>query len=394
VLQRNIEPIFWKTRARTSTARNGVPVITPRGKLLILMKNQGNAMTTESPSCPPYGTDDARWKAIRNRDAQADGHFVYAMRTTGRYCQPSSAARLPQRENIEFFASAQAAEAAGYRPGRRIQGDRTALVAQACRLIESAHTPPNLAELAAQAGMSPYHFHRIFKAETGLTPKAYATACRARRMQEELNTAPGTVTDAIYGAGFNSNSRFYETSQQVLGIRAKEYRAGGVGAVIRFAVAESSLGAILVAQSQHGICTILLGDDPDGLVRELQDRFPQAELRGGDCDFEQLVAQVIGFVEAPGIGLNLPLDVRGTAFQQRVWQALREIPPGQTVSYAEIAERIGSPKAVRAVAQACAANPIAVAIPCHRVVRRDGDISGYRWGVERKRELLRREAQT
>ncbi|HAI94654.1 MAG TPA: bifunctional DNA-binding transcriptional regulator/O6-methylguanine-DNA methyltransferase Ada, partial [Xanthomonadaceae bacterium] len=286
------------------------------------------------------------------------------------------------------------------RPSRRAQGDRStaaaeraALVAQACRLIESAETPPNLDELAAQANMSPFHFHRVFKAETGLTPKTYATAHRAHKLREELNAAAGTVTDAIYGAGFNSNSRFYETSEQVLGMRAKEYRAGGAGAVIRFAVGESALGAILVAQSQRGICTILLGDDPDRLVRDLQDQFPKAELIGGDGDFEQLVARVVGFVEAPGIGLNLPLDVRGTAFQQRVWQALREIPVGETASYAEIAERIGAPKAVRAVAQACAANHIAVAIPCHRVVRRDGDISGYRWGVERKRELLRREAR-
>ncbi|WP_291772458.1 bifunctional DNA-binding transcriptional regulator/O6-methylguanine-DNA methyltransferase Ada [Castellaniella sp.] len=293
--------------------------------------------------------------------------------------------------------STQACETGG--PGRRARqipnaaSARTTLIVRICRLIESSERVPNLGELAAQAGMSPYHFHRVFKAETGLTPKAYATAHRARKLREELNAAGGTVTDAIYEAGFNSNSRFYETSGRMLGMRAKEYRAGGVGAAIRFAVGQSSLGAILVAQSQHGICAILLGDDPDHLVHDLQDQFPKAELIGGDDSFEQLVAQVVGFVEAPGIGLNLPLDVQGTAFQQRVWQALHEIPPGETVSYSEIAERIGAPRAMRAVAQACAANHIAVAIPCHRVVRRDGDISGYRWGVERKRELLRREAQ-
>ncbi|MGB6241921.1 MAG: bifunctional DNA-binding transcriptional regulator/O6-methylguanine-DNA methyltransferase Ada [Castellaniella sp.] len=275
----------------------------------------------------------------------------------------------------------------------RAAAKRADLVARACRLIESSDTAPSLDTLAAQAAMSPFHFHRVFKSETGLTPKAYATAYRARRLQQELNTADGTVTDAIYEAGFQSSSRFYETSRQVLGMRAKEYRAGGTGAVIHFAVGQSSLGAILVAQSQRGICAILLGDNPDRLVRDLQDQFPKAELIGADPGFEQLVAQVVGFIEAPGIGLNLPLDVRGTAFQQRVWQALRDIPPGKTASYADIAARIGAPTAARAVAQACAANALAVAIPCHRVVRRDGGLSGYRWGVARKRELLQREAQ-
>ncbi|MCL2656469.1 MAG: bifunctional DNA-binding transcriptional regulator/O6-methylguanine-DNA methyltransferase Ada [Betaproteobacteria bacterium] len=352
-----------------------------------------------SPTPSAYATDEARWQAVRTRDANADGHFVYAVRTTGVYCRPSSLARLPKRENVEFFDSAAAAEAAGYRPSFRAGVDQTSLaaaraklVAQACRSIKASETLPSLEELAAQAGMSPYHFHRVFKAETGLTPKKYAAAQRALKLRQELNTPDVSVTDAIYGAGFNSNSRFYATADQMLGMRARDFRAGGLGAVIRFAVGQCSLGAILVAQSQHGICAILLGDDPERLVRDLQDQFPKAELIGGDGNFERLVAQVVGFIEAPSLGLNLPLDVRGTAFQQRVWQALREIPPGVTVSYAEIAARIGAPKAARAVAQACSANLIAVAIPCHRVVRRDGDLSGYRWGVERKRELLRREA--
>jgi AraC family transcriptional regulator of adaptative response/methylated-DNA-[protein]-cysteine methyltransferase len=230
----------------------------------------------------------------------------------------------------------------------------------------------------------------VFKAETGLTPKAYATASRARRVRSELASGE-TVTDAIYGAGFGSNSRFYETSEELLGMRPKEYRHGGENAEIRFAVGQTSLGAILVARSRVGICSILLGDDPDALVRELQDRFSNALLIGGDADFEGLVAKVVGFIEAPSLGLNLPLDIQGTAFQERVWQALREIPVGETLSYSEIAQRIGTPKAVRAVAQACAANNIAVAIPCHRVVRRDGELSGYRWGVDRKRALLERE---
>ncbi|MFW7340902.1 bifunctional DNA-binding transcriptional regulator/O6-methylguanine-DNA methyltransferase Ada [Pollutimonas sp. H1-120] len=346
-----------------------------------------------------YLTDDQRWAAVRNRDPAADGHFVYAVRTTGVYCRPSSSARLPNRENVEFFTTAKAAEAAGYRASRRALGDRTAaamqrasIVAQACRRIEAAETPPSLDELAARAGMSPFHFHRVFKAEAGLTPKAYANAVRAARVREELGE-PGTVTDAIYEAGFNSNGRFYEESASILGMRPRDYRGGGRNAQIRFAVGECSLGAILVAQSQRGICAILLGDDPDQLARDLQDQFPKAQLVGGDGQFERLVAQVVGFIEAPAIGLNLPLDVRGTVFQERVWRALREIPPGATVSYAQLAERIGAPKAVRAVAQACGANHLAVAIPCHRVVRHDGNISGYRWGVERKRELLRRETR-
>ncbi|KTC41325.1 6-O-methylguanine DNA methyltransferase [Pseudomonas sp. ABAC61] len=349
-------------------------------------------------SSATYETDEQRWKAVQDRDAAADGHFVYAVRTTGVYCRPSSSARLPKRENVAYFDNAELAEAAGYRPSRRASGDQTRaseqraeMVAKACRLIDESETPPSLEELATQLGMSAFHFHRVFKAETGLTPKAYASAARGRKLREELGQKDSSVTDAIYGAGFNSNSRFYETSEQLLGMRAKEYRDGGVGATIRFAVAECSLGAILVAQTLKGICAILLGEDPNALVTDLQDQFPKANLIGGDHEFEQLVAQVVGFIEAPSLGLNLPLDVRGTAFQERVWQALREIPPGTTVSYAEIAERIGSPKAVRAVAQACGANHIAVAIPCHRVVRRNGDISGYRWGVERKRELLKRE---
>lgn len=278
------------------------------------------------------------------------------------------------------------------RPARASAKARhAAMAAQACRAIESSPAPLSLGALAAQAGLSPYHFHRVFKAETGLTPKAYAAAFRARRLREALDAACGSVTDALYEAGFNSSSRYYETAGRVLGMRARDYRAGGAGAVIRFAVGQCALGAILVAQSRLGLCAILLGDDPDQLVRDLQDQFPRAELIGGDAGFERLVAQVVGFVEAPAIGLDLPLDVRGTAFQQRVWQALRDIPPGATASYAEIATRIGAPKAARAVARACGANPLAVAIPCHRVVRRDGDVSGYRWGVARKRELLRRE---
>jgi AraC family transcriptional regulator, regulatory protein of adaptative response / methylated-DNA-[protein]-cysteine methyltransferase len=250
---------------------------------------------------------------------------------------------------------------------------------------------PDLDALAAAGGMSRFHFHRVFKAQTGLTPKAYTAAARARRMQAGL-AEQASVTDAIYAAGFNSSGRFYAATPGALGMTPSAWRAGGRGAAIRFAIAQCSLGAILVAGTERGICCILLGDDPQALVQDLQDRFPQAELRGAEADFEQVVARVIAFVEAPQIGLDLPLDVRGTAFPQRVWQALRGIPAGETVSYAALAERVGVPNGARAVAGACAANAIAVAIPCHRVVRNDGSISGYRWGVERKAALLEREA--
>ena len=344
-------------------------------------------------------TKDPRWAAIVARDPAADGQFVYAVKTTGIYCKPSSGSRLPKPENVEFFATAKAAEAAGYRPSTAsnqttLASEHAELVAQACRTIEAAETAPGLDALAKAARMSPFHFHRVFKDVTGLTPKSYASAHRARRMRERLNGSRASITNAIYDAGFNSNSRFYEVSDRVLGMRAKDYRAGGANTLIRFAVGQSSLGSILVAQSERGVCAILLGDDPEKLVRDLQDQFPRAQLIGGDAGFEKLVAQVVGFVEAPQRGFKLPLDLQGTAFQERVWQALRKIPVGTTVSYAEIAKRIGMPNAVRAVAQACGANHLAVAIPCHRVVRRDGDLSGYRWGVERKRELLEREKRS
>jgi len=273
------------------------------------------------------------------------------------------------------------------------QFNRRAAVTAACRAMESAEEPPGLAALAATAGLSRFHFHRVFKQATGLTPKAYAQAHRAKRLREELPKR-GTVTEAMYGAGFNSSGRFYAKASQLLGMKPANFRQGAPGETIRFAIGECSLGAILVAASSKGVCAIFLGDDPDALAKELQRRFPKAQFLGADRKFEKWVAQVVGHIEAPQIGLDLPLDVRGTAFQQRVWKALREIPPGSTASYAEVAARLGSPKSVRAVASACGANGIAVAIPCHRVVRTDGGLSGYRWGVERKRALLNREAAT
>jgi len=344
--------------------------------------------------------NDPRWASVVARSTAADGTFFYSVKTTGVYCRPSCAARVARPENVRFHPTREDAENAGFRPCKRCKPDQpslieqhAAMVTEACRLIEASQSMPTLEELANHAGVSGFHLHRVFKAITGVTPREYAAAHRGERVRKELGRAR-SVTAAIYQSGYKSNGRFYGESQQLLGMTPTVYRAGGVNADIRFAVGECSLGSILVARSEVGVCAILLGDDPDALARDLQDRFPQATLIGGDAEFEQLVAQVVGFVEAPGLGLDLPLDVRGTAFQQRVWQALQEIPAGSTASYTEIASRIGSPKAVRAVAQACAANALAVAIPCHRVVRNDGGLSGYRWGVERKRALLQREAGT
>ncbi|MGV2904752.1 bifunctional transcriptional activator/DNA repair enzyme AdaA [Achromobacter sp. AGC25] len=266
-----------------------------------------------------------------------------------------------------------------------------AAVERACRALE-AEQPPDLSALAEQAGMSRFHFHRIFKAATGITPKAYANALRASRARQQLKQS-ASVTDAMYEAGFNSSGRFYEAAPAILGMTPTAFRRDGEGVDIRFAVAQCSLGALLVAASSTGICEIALDADPEQLVRNLQDRFKAARLIGADTEFEAWVAAVVGFVEDPSRGLELPLDVRGTAFQRRVWEALRDIPAGTTATYTDIAERIGSPRAVRAVARACATNNIALAIPCHRVVRTDGSLAGYRWGIERKRVLLAREAQ-
>jgi AraC family transcriptional regulator, regulatory protein of adaptative response / methylated-DNA-[protein]-cysteine methyltransferase len=367
------------------------------------MKARVSAPPRPAQSWPAQSGDgrterDPRWAAVVARDRRADGAFYYSVATTGVYCRPSCGSRLANPKNVRFHVTIADAERAGFRPCRRCKPDQPPLeqvhaakVAEACRAIETADEAPSLATLAARAGLSPYHFHRVFKAITGVTPKAYAAAHRTSRVRRELKQASKTVTEAIYDAGFNSGGRFYETAGQVLGMTPTDYRAGGAETRMHFAVGECSLGSVLVARTARGVCAILLGDDPEALVRELEDRFPNATLVGGDAAFETVVARVVGFVERPALGLDLPLDVRGTAFQQRVWQALREIPVGSTVSYAEIAARIGEPHGARAVAQACGSNALAVAIPCHRVVRADGALSGYRWGVERKRRLLERE---
>lgn len=343
-------------------------------------------------------TDKARWQAIVDRDKAADGHFVYGVRTSLIYCHPSAAGRLPKRDNIQFFDNEQQAIEQGYHAGKRSRKQSAQLeqfyqekISQACRYIEQSTTTVSLTEVAKFVGISSYHFHRLFKAQTGLTPKTYADGFRHGKLQQQLQKSP-RITDAIYDAGFSSDSRFYETATERLGMTPKAWKSGGDGVKIYFALAMCSLGDILVAQSTVGICAILLGDDPELLLHDLQDKFPQAELVGGNSEFEKRVAQVVGFVETPKMGLNLPLDIRGTAFQQRVWQVLRTIPVGTTVSYRDIANQIGNPKAVRAVAGACAANMLAVAIPCHRVVRNNGELSGYRWGIERKRSLLEKES--
>ena len=339
-------------------------------------------------------TNDPRWKLVEARDVKADGQFYYSVKTTGVYCKPSCGARLARPENIDFHLTTAAAEAAGYRPCKRCKPDQaplaeqyTAKVAQICRLIEQSDRTLKLQTLAAHADMSVYHFHRMFKAVTGLTPKAYEAAHKARSLRGNLEQNI-SVTEAIYEAGYGSNSRFYESSTDILGMTPSKYRKNGAGTDIKFAIGECSLGSILVASSDKGICAISIGNDPNDLLNELQDRFSQSNLIGGDEAFELLIAQVVGFIESPALGLDLPLDLRGTVFQQRVWQALREIPPGTTATYTQIAVKIGMPKAVRAVAKACGANTLAVAIPCHRVIRNDGSLSGYRWGVERKRKLL------
>lgn len=340
---------------------------------------------------------DPRWKRVVARDRSADGQFWYSVATTGVYCRPSCPSRTANPENVTIHASLDAARATGARACKRCRPEdvsmdtaKAAVVAKACAFIEAREELPSLAELAAAVGLSPSHFHRLFKATTGLTPRGYANAHQERRVREGL-AGTETVTGAMYDAGFRSSGRFYERTKGMLGMTPSTYRAGGSNEIIRFAVGQSSLGAVLVASTDKGVVAILLGDDPDALVRELQERFQKATLVGGDAEYERLVATVVGFVEAPRVGLDLPLDVRGTSFQQRVWKALRKIPAGRTMSYREIAKRLGAPSATRAVAGACAANHLAVAIPCHRVVRADGTLSGYAWGVERKRALIDRE---
>jgi AraC family transcriptional regulator of adaptative response/methylated-DNA-[protein]-cysteine methyltransferase len=341
------------------------------------------------------------WAAVVARDRRADGRFWYSVRTTGVYCRPSCASRRPRRENVQFHEAPAAAEQAGFRPCRRCRPDLAAIptrqrhadvVAHACRAIERSVEPLPLARLARLVGLSPHHFQRVFRAATGITPAEYAAAHRARRVRGHLRRSE-SVTDAIHDAGFGSSGRFYAEADAILGMKPAAYRDGGRDTVIRHAVALCSLGSVLVASSGRGVCAILLGDDPAELVRDLHERFPRATFVDPDSAYDAIVGQVVAMVDDPASAsaIDLPLDVRGTVFQQRVWAALRRIPAGSTASYTDIAAMIGAPRAVRGVASACAANPLAVAIPCHRVVRRDGDLAGYRWGIARKRALLTKE---
>lgn len=361
----------------------------------IRMTPAGNSVTRGTT----YQDNEAKWQAVIGRDARADGSFFFSVLTTGVYCRPSCGARTPRRENVDFHASPEAAEKAGFRPCKRCRPldtpawtEREALVARACRFIEEAESTPVLADIAAHAGLSPYHFHRIFKEITGVTPKAYASSHRTRSVKGSLKESR-TVTEAIYDAGYNTGSRFYEKAPGFLGMTPTEYRAGAKGLTVRYSISPCSLGFMLMGTTARGICTIQLGDSEAGLVAALRAEFPGARLEEAADDMNGWLKGALTLVDKGKQTLGtLPLDIRGTAFQQQVWQALRDIPEGETRTYTEVAEAIGKPKAVRAVANACANNRIAVAIPCHRVIRGDGSLSGYRWGVERKAKLLKREA--
>lgn len=352
----------------------------------------------QSPNEKAFTSDEERWRAIDARDRSADGIFYYGVKTTGVYCRPGCSSRTPQRLNVVYFTSCGEAEAAGFRPCKRCSPHEASsrehqrkIILRACQIMEESEESIALDDLSSAVGMSASQLHRLFKDSIGVTPKEYIDVLRMRRLKNELNRG-APVTQAIYEAGFNSSSRFYEKSAELLGMTATRYKKGAAGTTLQVAAVQSFLGWMLIAATDRGICSIEFGDDPKALIKALRGRFPKAELCEDDQCFEAWVSAAVAFVEAPVKRLDLPLDIQGTAFQRRVWKALQEIPPGTTQSYAEIAETIGNPRAARAVASACASNRLAVAIPCHRAVRTDGHSGGYRWGIERKKALLEREA--
>lgn len=342
-------------------------------------------------------TDTQRWEAVVGRNRAAAHHFYYAVKTTGIYCVAGCASRLPRRENVLFFESRLQAETAGFRPCKRCRPDDPAhadmgsrRVIDACRAIEAADSPIPLDDLAQRAGLSLSHFQRLFKERVGLTPKEYAHAVQDRRVRDALEKGR-SVTRAIHDAGFGSASRFYARSVDALGMDARQYGKGGAGLTIRHAEARSFLGLILVGVTERGVCSIEFGTDRDALIQALRDRFPNASIEDGGEELGALVQEVVAFIDSPQQGFDVPLDIQGTAFQQRVWKELRDIPCGETRTYTEIAEALGAPRSVRAVATACAANLLAVVVPCHRVIRKSGALAGYRWGLELKKALLERE---
>ncbi|MBC8074241.1 MAG: bifunctional DNA-binding transcriptional regulator/O6-methylguanine-DNA methyltransferase Ada [Deltaproteobacteria bacterium] len=344
-----------------------------------------------------YATAEHRWRAVVDRDDDADGRFVYAVQTTGVFCRPSCSSRSPLRRNVEFYASPREAERAGYRAclrchpsGEDPKRQRAATIVAACRRLEADEAPRN-DELARELGVSPFYFQRLFKQHTGVTPQAYRRRVLAERARASLPGA-ATVTAAVYDAGYGSSSRFYDNVGRELGMTPAIAKRAALGETVHYAVRRCSLGRVLVAWTERGVCHIALGDRELALVEALQARFARAELHTHDA-LPAWFGALLDAIDTPR-ALELPLDIRGTAFQQRVWDELRRIPVGETRSYAEVAAALGAPSSSRAVARACASNTIAVVIPCHRVVRSDGSLSGYRWGEARKRRLLERERTT
>ena len=342
---------------------------------------------------------DKCWAAVENRDAGADGSFYYGLRTTGVYCRPGCPSRRPLRANTAFFATTSEAEAAGLRACKRCRptdastaSRHIAAIEKACALLRTSETIPSLGELAAAAAISRFHFHRVFKQVTGATPRDYARTHRLGLLAQRLD-AGEKVTEAIYASGFGSSSRAYEAAPAALGMTPGARRRAGDGETIRYVTVATPLGWALVAATGRGVCLTALGDDRERLAAMVRERFPAALLVAEDAALKDWAEQIVRFIADPGQTPDLPLDIRGTAFQTRVWRALQRIPLGRTATYAEIARALGQPKAVRAVAQACAANNLALLVPCHRVIREDGDLAGYRWGLERKRALLERERE-